>query len=45
VGKNAWWLDDEKVAYPSGKRTSKLGVRTSRPQGPLGIFNEEHCKP
>jgi predicted TIM-barrel fold metal-dependent hydrolase len=47
VGKNAWWLDDEKVAYPFWERTSKLGVRNVCVHKglPLGIFNEEHCKP
>jgi hypothetical protein len=47
VGKNAWWLDDEQVAYPFWERTLKLGVRNVCVHKglPLGIFNEEHCKP
>jgi len=47
IGKNAWWLDDEKVAYPFWERTLKLGVRNVCVHKglPLGIFNEEHCKP
>jgi len=47
VGKNAWWLDDEKVAYPFWERTLKLGVRNICVHKglPLGLFNEEHCKP
>lgn len=47
IGKNAWWLDDEKVAYPFWERTQKLGVRNVCVHKglPLGLFNEEHCKP
>src|SRR5262249_48813052 len=47
IGKNAWWLDDEKVAYPFWERTLKLGVRNICVHKglPLGLFNEEHCKP
>jgi predicted TIM-barrel fold metal-dependent hydrolase len=47
VGKNAWWLDDEQVAYPFWERTLKLGVRNVCVHKglPLGLFNEEHCKP
>jgi hypothetical protein len=47
IGKNAWWLDDEKVAYPFWEKTLKLGVRNVCVHKglPLGIFNEEHCKP
>jgi predicted TIM-barrel fold metal-dependent hydrolase len=47
VGKNAWWLDDEKVAYPFWEKTLKLGVRNVCVHKglPLGLFNEEHCKP
>jgi predicted TIM-barrel fold metal-dependent hydrolase len=47
IGKNAWWLDDEKVAYPFWERTQKLGVKNVCVHKglPLGIFNEEHCKP
>ncbi|HVR73106.1 MAG TPA: amidohydrolase family protein [Planctomycetota bacterium] len=47
IGRNAWWLDDEKVAYPFWERTLKLGVKNVCVHKglPLGIFNEEHCKP
>lgn len=47
IGKNAWWLDDEKVAYPFWEKTLKLGVRNVCVHKglPLGLFNEEHCKP
>jgi predicted TIM-barrel fold metal-dependent hydrolase len=47
IGKNAWWLDDEKVAYPFWEKTQQLGVRNVCVHKglPLGIFNEEHCRP
>jgi hypothetical protein len=47
VGKNAWWMDDEKVAYPFWERTLKLGVKNVCVHKglPIGIFNEEHCHP
>jgi predicted TIM-barrel fold metal-dependent hydrolase len=47
IGEHAWWLDDEKVAYPFWERTLKLGVRNVCVHKglPLGLFNEEHCKP
>src|SRR5262249_2912757 len=47
TGKDAWWLDDEKVAYPCWERTLKLGVRNICVHKglPLGVFNEEHCMP
>ncbi len=47
TGKNAWWLDDEKVAYPFWERTAKLGVKNVCVHKglPLGLFNEEHCMP
>jgi uncharacterized protein len=47
IGEHAWWLDDEKVAYPFWERTQKLGVRNVCVHKglPLGLFNEEHCKP
>jgi len=47
IGKNAWWLDDEKVAYPFWEKTLKLGIRNICVHKglPLGVFNEEHCKP
>lgn len=47
TGKDFWWADDEKVAYPFWERTQKLGVRNLcfHKGLPLGLFNEEHCKP
>jgi len=47
IGKNAWWLDDEKVAYPFWEKTLKLGVRNVCVHKglPLGLLNEEHCRP
>jgi hypothetical protein len=47
LGENAWWMDDEKVAYPCWERTRKLGVKNLCVHKglPLGLFNEEHCKP
>ena len=47
VGEEAWWLDDEKVAYPFWEKTQKLGVRNVCVHKglPLGVFNEEHCRP
>jgi uncharacterized protein len=47
LGENAWWMDDEKVAYPCWERTKKLGVKNLCVHKglPLGLFNEEHCKP
>ena len=47
IGEAAWWLDDEKVAYPFWERTQKLGVKNVCVHKglPLGVFNEEHCKP
>jgi hypothetical protein len=47
LGENAWWLDEEKRVYPFWEKTLKLGVRNVCVHKglPLGIFNEEHCKP
>jgi predicted TIM-barrel fold metal-dependent hydrolase len=47
LGENAWWMDDEKVAYPCWERTKKLGIKNLCVHKglPLGLFNEEHCKP
>jgi predicted TIM-barrel fold metal-dependent hydrolase len=47
VGADAWWMDDEKVAYPCWEKTKALGVKNICVHKglPLGIFNEEHCKP
>lgn len=47
LGEQAWWMDDEKVAYPFWERTQKLGIRNCCVHKglPLNAFNEEHCKP
>lgn len=47
IGEQAWWMDDEKVAYPCFARTKELGVKhlCVHKGLPLGVFNEEHCKP
>jgi uncharacterized protein len=47
IGEQAWWLDDEKVAFPFWERTQKLGIKNVCVHKglPLGIFNEEHCRP
>lgn len=47
LGERAWFLDDEKVAYPFWERTQKLGVRNVCVHKglPLGVFNEKACTP
>jgi predicted TIM-barrel fold metal-dependent hydrolase len=47
VGEQAWWMDDEKIAYPCFEKTKQLGVKNLCVHKglPLGVFNEEHCKP
>lgn len=47
LGERAWFLDDEKVAYPFWERTLKLGIRNVCVHKglPLGIFNEKACTP
>jgi uncharacterized protein len=47
LGEQAWWMDDEKVAYPFWEKTEKFGIRNVCVHKglPLGMFNEEHCKP
>jgi hypothetical protein len=47
LGEKAWWMDDEKVAYPCWEKTKQLGVKNLCVHKglPLGLFNEEHCKP
>lgn len=47
LGERAWFLDDEKVAYPFWERTRKLGVRNLCVHKglPLGVFNERACTP
>src|SRR5205823_6290947 len=47
VGEKAWFLDDEKVAYPCWERTQALGVKNLCVHKglPLGVFNEQACRP
>jgi predicted TIM-barrel fold metal-dependent hydrolase len=47
LGEKAWFLDDEKVAYPFWERTKKLGVKNICVHKglPLGAFNEKACQP
>jgi predicted TIM-barrel fold metal-dependent hydrolase len=47
LGEKAWFLDDEKVAYPFWEKTKKLGVRNVCVHKglPLGAFNEKGCRP
>jgi len=42
-----WWLDDEKISYPSLEYSQKLGVKNICIHKGLaiGLFNEEHCHP
>ncbi|MGA8150564.1 MAG: amidohydrolase family protein [Terriglobales bacterium] len=45
--KDGWWLDDEKVAYPSLELSRKLKVKNICVHKGLaiGLFNEAHCHP
>lgn len=47
LGERAWFLDDEKIAYPFWERTRKLGIRNLCVHKglPLGAFNEKACTP
>lgn len=47
LGERAWFMDDEKVAYPFWERTRKLGIRNLCVHKglPLGAFNEKACTP
>jgi predicted TIM-barrel fold metal-dependent hydrolase len=47
LGEKAWFMDDEKVAYPFWERTRKLGIKNLCVHKglPLGFFNEKACKP
>jgi predicted TIM-barrel fold metal-dependent hydrolase len=47
LGERAWFLDDEKGAYPFWERTLKLGVNNVCVHKglPLGFFNEKACTP
>jgi predicted TIM-barrel fold metal-dependent hydrolase len=47
IGEKAWFMDDEKVAYPFWERTRKLGIKNLCVHKglPLGFFNEKACRP
>jgi predicted TIM-barrel fold metal-dependent hydrolase len=47
LGEKAWFLDDEKIAYPFWERTKTLGVKNLCVHKglPLGFFNEKACMP
>jgi predicted TIM-barrel fold metal-dependent hydrolase len=47
IGEKAWFMDDEKVAYPFWERTKKLGIKNLCVHKglPLGFFNEKACQP
>jgi uncharacterized protein len=47
LGEKAWFLDDEKVAYPFWEKSRKLGVKNLCVHKglPLGAFNEKACTP
>jgi predicted TIM-barrel fold metal-dependent hydrolase len=47
VGEKAWFMDDEKVAYPFWEKTKKLGIKNLCVHKglPLGVFNEKACTP
>jgi len=47
LGEQAWFMDDEKIAYPFWERTKKLGIKhlCVHKGLPLGAFNEKACTP
>jgi predicted TIM-barrel fold metal-dependent hydrolase len=47
LGEKAWFMDDEKVAYPCWEKSKKLGIKNLCVHKglPLGAFNEKACKP
>jgi predicted TIM-barrel fold metal-dependent hydrolase len=47
LGEKAWFMDDEKVAYPFWERSKKLGIKNLCVHKglPLGAFNEKGCTP
>jgi predicted TIM-barrel fold metal-dependent hydrolase len=47
LGERAWFMDDDKVAYPFWERTRRLGIRhlCVHKGLPLGAFNEKACTP
>lgn len=47
LGEKAWFLNDEKVAYPFWEKSKKLGIKNLCVHKglPLGFFNEKACTP
>jgi predicted TIM-barrel fold metal-dependent hydrolase len=47
LGEKAWFMDDEKVAYPFWEKTKALGIKNLCVHKglPLGFFNEKACQP
>jgi predicted TIM-barrel fold metal-dependent hydrolase len=47
LGEQAWYMDDEKVAYPFWEKTKALGVKNLCVHKglPLSAFNEKACMP
>jgi predicted TIM-barrel fold metal-dependent hydrolase len=47
IGEKAWFMDDEKVAYPFWEKTKKLGIKNLCVHKglPLSAFNEKACTP
>jgi uncharacterized protein len=47
LGEQAWFMDDEKVAYPFWEKTKKLGIKNLCVHKglPLSVFNEKACTP
>jgi hypothetical protein len=47
LGEKAWFMDDEKVAYPFWEKTRQLGIKNLCVHKglPLGFFNEKACTP
>lgn len=47
LGEKAWFLDDEKVAFPFWEKSRKLGIKNLCVHKglPLGFFNEKACQP
>ncbi len=47
LGEKAWFMGDEKVAYPFWEKTKKLGIKNLCVHKglPLGAFNEKACTP
>jgi predicted TIM-barrel fold metal-dependent hydrolase len=47
LGEKAWFMDDEKVAFPFWERSKKLGIKNLCVHKglPLSAFNEKACTP